>query len=196
MNDGLKQRIIGALVLVALGIIFIPVLFDRERIAPVDRVTQIPPEPEKKMLSLPEPPVAPRTPDAELKKEIDGRFDIEKEDAAKQREQAQETEATPTTTPKATPKVGSTENTEKKVEKLGAWVLQVASYESKQRASETLKELEKMDFRGFTRETETSVGKRTRLYVGPNVSKDELEKAKSVIDKKFRVDSLILKFRP
>jgi len=189
MNDGLKQRIIGALVLVALGIIFIPVLFDRERIAPVDRVTQIPPEPEKKMLSLPEPPVAPRTPDAELKKEIDGRFDIEKEDAAKQREQAQEAEATPTTTPKATPK-------EKKVEKLGAWVLQVASYESKQRASETLKELEKMDFRGFTRETETSVGKRTRLYVGPNVSKDELEKAKSVIDKKFRVDSLILKFRP
>jgi len=46
MNDGLKQRIIGALVLVALGIIFIPVIFDKERIVPVDRTTQVPPEPD------------------------------------------------------------------------------------------------------------------------------------------------------
>lgn len=42
MNDGLKQRIIGAVVLLALAVIFVPVIFDKERITPVDRNTQIP----------------------------------------------------------------------------------------------------------------------------------------------------------
>lgn len=43
MDDGLKQRIVGALVLLALLVIFLPVLFDRNRVEPVDRSSQIPP---------------------------------------------------------------------------------------------------------------------------------------------------------
>lgn len=46
MDDGVKQRIVGAFVLVALAVIFVPVFFDRERIAPVDRESQIPLAPE------------------------------------------------------------------------------------------------------------------------------------------------------
>ncbi|MEY4590562.1 MAG: hypothetical protein RL497_2638 [Pseudomonadota bacterium] len=58
MDDGLKQRIVGALVLLALLVIFLPVLFDRNRVEPVDRTSQIPPA-----ISVPaapiNPPVAP-----------------------------------------------------------------------------------------------------------------------------------------
>jgi DedD protein len=77
-----------------------------------------------------------------------------------------------------------------------AWVLQIASFESKQRALELLKELEAMRYRGFLRNVETSKGSRTRIYVGPNVSKSTLEEAKTVIDKKYQLDSILLKFRP
>ena len=46
MDDGVKQRIVGAFVLLALLVIFLPVFFDRERIDPVDRESQIPLAPE------------------------------------------------------------------------------------------------------------------------------------------------------
>lgn len=46
VDDGVKQRIVGSFVLLALLVIFLPVFFDRERIAPVDRETQIPLSPE------------------------------------------------------------------------------------------------------------------------------------------------------
>ena len=45
MDDGLKQRIIGAIVLLALAVIFIPLIFDREKISPVDKRSFIPPVP-------------------------------------------------------------------------------------------------------------------------------------------------------
>lgn len=55
MDDGLKQRLLGALILLALAVIFIPVLFDRERMEPIDTTSQVPPRPAVKMLEVPEP---------------------------------------------------------------------------------------------------------------------------------------------
>ncbi|RYD91254.1 MAG: hypothetical protein EOP50_14605, partial [Sphingobacteriales bacterium] len=52
MDDGLKQRIVGALVLLALLVIFLPVLFDRNRVEPVDPTSQIPPA-----ISVPAAPI-------------------------------------------------------------------------------------------------------------------------------------------
>jgi len=197
MNDGLKQRIVGALVLVALGVIFVPVIFDRERIAPVDRQTQIPPEPKNKVVPLPEPPVSPRPKsDALATNKIDGQFDVEDEVVGLAREKRASdqnlTDNLAAAGDEANTKLGPADTDSK----LGAWVLQVASYESSERASETLQELEALKFRGFTRDIKTSEGTRTRLFVGPNVSKEALEKAKETIDSKFKVESIILKFRP
>ena len=45
MNDGLKQRIAGALVLGALGLIFLPVIFDFANPRVIDRTTQLPEAP-------------------------------------------------------------------------------------------------------------------------------------------------------
>ena len=184
MNDGLKQRIVGALVLLALGMIFVPVIFDRERIVPVDRETQIPPQPERDILALPAPPVPPRPRAPAIAQPIDGQFDIEEADE-------------PSTA--NTPKEAAGEAVEQKESKTGldpAWVLQVASFESHERALEVLKELESMNYRGFIRDVETKQGSRTRVFVGPNVDKATLEKAKLKVDQHFKVDAFMLRFRP
>jgi hypothetical protein len=55
VDDGLKQRIVGAFVLVAIGVVFIPVVFDRERIEVLNRKTQIPPAPHIEPISIPAP---------------------------------------------------------------------------------------------------------------------------------------------
>lgn len=59
MDDGLKQRLVGAAVLIALLVIFLPVLFDRNRVQPVDTTSQIPPMPsvQAKPIAAPQAPV-------------------------------------------------------------------------------------------------------------------------------------------
>ena len=59
LNDGVKQRIVGALVLAALAVIFLPTLFDREGARYIDVTSQIPPAPDIKPIAIAEPrPVA------------------------------------------------------------------------------------------------------------------------------------------
>ena len=55
MSSPIKQRLVGACILLALAIIFIPVLFDRETIEPLDTQTQIPLAPVIEDINIPEP---------------------------------------------------------------------------------------------------------------------------------------------
>ena len=59
LNDGFKQRIVGALVLAALAVIFLPSLFDREGARYIDVTSQIPPAPDIQPIEIaaPEPVV-------------------------------------------------------------------------------------------------------------------------------------------
>lgn len=229
MNDGLKQRIVGALVLVALGIIFIPVIFDKERIVPVDRVSQIPLEPDLRAVPLPEAAVPPRALDERLVEPIKGDFQIEEavnvtaSDLSKgnpskgevETTQGSETEVVETEITKVQssvddvpasdlsererPKVRTATPEsipEVKTLKSEMWVLQVASYVDLKQAEHTLKELESSGYRAFIKSVQTSAGARTRLYLGPSIDKPSLEKAKKVVDKKYAVDTLLLRFTP
>lgn len=197
MNDGLKQRIVGALVLLALGIIFLPVIFDRERIVPVDRKTHIPPEPAHEVFKLPQAPVAPRPKAKEISGPIDGRFDVaekaaELADSSSVNEKSvNETTESSVTSRNEIPAEKKTENFSLK----SSWALQVASFETKKRAMEVLKQLEVKRYRGFVREVDTSQGSRTRLFVGPSVDKGTLEKAKQDIDASLKVESMIVRFK-
>lgn len=182
MNDGLKQRIIGALVLIALGIIFIPVIFDKERIVPVDRTTQIPPEPDIAAIPLPEPPVAPRPKAKEIEQPLTGEFQIEEPEEA-EKEEVVEQKNFPQT-------LSQTES------KVSAWVLQVASYKDKTRAAALRDKLISQGQQAFIKELETGVGKRTRLYIGPTINKANLEKAKVDVDRRYGVDAIILRYKP
>lgn len=58
MDDGLKQRLVGAIVLVALAVIFIPMIFDDAKLEPEDIRVTIPPRPAMPPVKItqPEPP--------------------------------------------------------------------------------------------------------------------------------------------
>ena len=184
MNDGLKQRIVGALVLIALGIIFIPVIFDKERIVPVDRTTQIPPEPDIVAIPLPEPPVAPRPQAKEIQQPIQGDFEIEDSEQNGAEEQpAKKAKNFPQSLAQTEPKVS-------------AWVLQVASYKDKTRAEKLRDTLISQGQQAFIKEVSTASGMRTRLYIGPTIDKLSLEKAKQEIDRHYGVSSIMSRFKP
>ena len=55
MDDGLKQRLIGAIVLVSVAVIFVPILFDQDRKKTQDILVDIPARPDIPKLDFKKP---------------------------------------------------------------------------------------------------------------------------------------------
>ena len=55
MTSQIKQRLVGACILLAIAVIFVPVLFDRDTMEPIDTQTQIPIEPVIESIDIPPP---------------------------------------------------------------------------------------------------------------------------------------------
>ncbi|WP_096084525.1 SPOR domain-containing protein [Agaribacterium haliotis] len=241
MNDGLKQRIVGALVLMALGIIFVPVIFDKERIVPVDRTTQIPQAPDIHALPLPEFPPAPARRDKIIDKKISGEFSAEENDAdlpdvstlkqplgadneadkAADKAKAESgsntsqkiSESKPNTdtssekpqSPEALAVQAKAEKSEaaakaelddRPVKNAQLWVLQLASFKDKARADKLKSDISAAGERAFVKTVPTQAGTRYRLYVGPSMNKKELQQSKIKLDKQYKLNSLLLRFKP
>ncbi|MBU3070329.1 SPOR domain-containing protein [Aestuariicella sp. G3-2] len=203
MENGLKQRLVGALVLLALGVLFVPILFEPEDRRTVDRVTQIPAAPEIQPMQVDEPT---RNPDIEPIKPADQQYHLlPEQEPAEQAppEVAAEVETAEAPKPEPAPTkalVSRPAEPERQIlDKNGvpkAWLVQVASFSSDARAEALRDKLLKDDFPAFTRSFETSKGKVTRVYVGPKISRDKASVLKQTLDKSLKINSLIVSFSP
>lgn len=220
MDDGLKQRLLGALILLALAVIFIPVLFDRERMEPINTTSQVPPRPEVKMLEVPEPrkpdwsqPVtAPRqqfVPEPDSAAEtatLESTTSTAKDRPGEQvgasrtddaREPAQDASSSGAD-PKAEKNAPAVDERTKILAADGtpnAWVLQVGSFQSEDLAIGVRERLIGMGHPAYLHRLELDEKPVFRVYVGPKVKKAPLEKLKPEIDKALQVNSLLLKFK-
>jgi len=168
VDDGLKQRIIGAFVLIALIVIIVPVLFDENRLTPLDKTTRIPLEPDLQIVEIP-PPQVPKDLDS-----IPAPKDAFIPDETKPQTMVDEP---PGLTEEGLPK---------------AWVLQIASFDEKARAITLRDSLLAENYDAYIREVDTSKGRKSRVYVGPKLDKAALIKEKNVIDSKYKLSAIIL----
>lgn len=168
MDDGLKQRIIGAFVLIALIVIFVPVLFDENRLTPLDKTSRIPLEPELETVEIPEPEVP------ENLEEVPEPKDTFIPDETKPQSMVEEA---PGLGEEGLPK---------------GWVLQLASFDEKERALALRDTLLGEGYDAYVREVDTSKGLKNRVYVGPKLDKSALIAEKELIDKKYKLSSIIL----
>jgi DedD protein len=175
VSESLKQRIVGAFVLVALAIIIIPLVFDFSGARTVDTHSQIPvmPEIQPAVVSQPTRPenITPAEPDDQM-----FQFGVE---GTQQGEDLKD--EAPSLSSEGLPV---------------SWVLQVGSFRDKTTATELVNNLLKDDYRAFVREKKDSKGTLSRVFVGPKVLKKKLTQEKVEIDKKYGVDSLLIRFEP
>lgn len=172
MDDGLKQRLIGAVVLLALGVIFLPVLFERDPMQPVDRDSQIPPAPEIVIVDLPvteEIEVVDPAPDPDVMYIPDEKdvVDLAPETIGLDQE--------------GIPK---------------SWVLQVASFRRQEAAEDLRADLVEQGFAAYTRSLKHNGEPMTRVLVGPKLDKNALVIDKQKIDEMVNVDAILLEFKP
>ena len=200
MNPLLKQRLVGALVLVALGVVFWPLIFvtpeNREPLVlqpmsqrPVIDQTPIS-EPESYESSVaPALPAAPQNPQV-MQDAADASTQTNAEAGALESLPSRESVATPQ------PGAGAP-SADPLIDDDGFavfYVLQVATVGSSDRAEEIVEGLRSSGYKAFSKRYVRVDDELYRVQIGPNAERDPLLKMKPEIDQALNGDSQILRY--
>ncbi|OED40447.1 hypothetical protein ACH42_16260 [Endozoicomonas sp. (ex Bugula neritina AB1)] len=80
---------------------------------------------------------------------------------------------------------------------LKAWTLQLATFSDKKNAKRLENDLKEKGYTAYTQQFQSKKeGYLYRVFVGPEVQMDDLLKLKKELDKEYKVTSLIVKFTP
>ena len=205
MNDILKQRLVGALILLALGVVFWPIIF----VEPQERYAQeqdmIPPAPDIDSTPI-EPPSAEglrasaqwEVEEAGAEQAVDEFVTVTLEETPIEPAVVEADPAPASAVPDARgtrdePPVQPT------LDSKGlpvAWILQVASVSSAAKADELRDGLLSMREKAYVKKLERGQKDLYRVYIGPNVERAQLETIQAGIDKRFGVRSIIVRYVP
>lgn len=226
MNNILKQRLVGALILVALGVVFWPIIF----VEPDDRSRDV-------SQRMPPPPVVDTTPiappdkaglrdepltDAQLEsRELEQRVDaidvaMPADEEAVQvdpgQTQSEATAADPGAEPvaavvaKTTPAVTDSRSRARSEAPIKpaldaqgipvGWILQVASVSDRTKANRLRDELLALDEKAYIKQVKRGDETLYRIYVGPKFEQAKLDALKPKVDARFKVNSMVVRYVP
>lgn len=209
--DGLKQRIVGALVLVCLAVIFVPMIFDEPHSERTSSSVRIPEEPPFPEVETPESDY-PETPAYRLEEQTGpDTGSAPEEDAGTSPEPEQVVSPQPNQAPEPVepadepvadtepateePAVQEADPVEESAEFTrsleGAWVVQLGSFGNADNARRLRDKAREMGYSSHLQEVVRGENTLTRVFSGPYVEKGQAEKAKQALDKEFGVNSLI-----
>lgn len=195
MNSGLKQRLVGAIVLIAIGVLVVPSILRDRQVEPVSTQTLIPDRPSRDTMVF-EAPTAPENiepapePDTMFMPEDDSQPVVDSLEEA----QSDPTEAQADPSPERS--APESEAPELDTDEGTAWVIQVASFRDPDTARALRDRLQGEGYRAYVRSASTDAGAVSRVFIGPKVSRSEAESTKAAVDKALKVDALILRFEP
>ncbi len=193
LDKGLKQRMVGALVLIALAVIFVPMLFTREddlRHVVVDApampntppVAQIEIEP----VEVPEP------------KSIPEGFEIVENDASAKSAavpleraessavaEPEQVKASAQTTPVPQPRVDA-DNLPV------SWSIQLASLSNRASAEKLQKTLREQGYNAYIRAADGM----NRVFVGPLIERDEANRLRDQLQRQQQLNGFVVRFKP
>ena len=189
-----RRRLMGAAVLLAVGVIGFPILFEtRPRPLPVDLPILLPEGAGRKVVSAASAPALPKPPpDAGLESGPAGQPAVvptagalpvaasaapgqaaatASAAAARLAEAASPTPAASRPGAPVKPQAATVETAAES----GRFVVQVGAYNDPERLRAARQKLEKLDLKSYTQDVETSSGKRTRVRVGPFPTRKEAD---------------------
>lgn len=176
-----RRRLIGAVVLLGIGVIAFPLLFETQpRPIPVDIAIEIPRKETAPPLALPPPlaVVSPAQPAAsKVEMRIEAKPEVKPEIKAEPKAEAnaQSKPATPVAAVELVPaKPGASS-----VEAGGRFVVQVGAFADAASARGARAKVELLGLRTYTQAVETANGARTRVRIGPFGSREEADRAAS-----------------
>ena len=216
--DGLKQRIIGALVLVSLAVIFVPMLFDEPHSERTSTSIQIPEEPPFPEVEAPDSEMAPvpsyglesgdtdpsepprdseasDSPEYRMLEEPVGQETAESSDArqsgAGDVQEPAEASGETAVQDAGSESTKTTETAEYERSLEGAWVVQLGSFGNADNARRLRDQVREKGYGSHLQKVVRGDTGLTRVFSGPFTSKSEAESAKKALDDAFGLNSLV-----
>ena len=194
MEKGLKERLVGAAVLVIIAVIFIPMLLDdRQDKDIIITETNIPPKPE----NIPIPPeetdfssrIVPLQPDQPVSGEIE-------KPELDQAPPEEEFEDTTTQQPEPISTIAPVMESEELAAGVGltAWVVQLGSFSSKENAESLNNKLRKAGFRSFVEPLAQKNSTAYRVRVGPEIKRADADALNEQIKKSLHLEGIIVPY--
>lgn len=172
MASAFQNRLVGTIILVALAVIFLPEIFDGEKQRSQDRFESFPKPPPMKSLSP-----ADKFPVQEVEEAVTRHVEIVDERPLDESGQieipvAEDEAKAMTTEDEMRDGANQSEN-----ELNAGWVVQLGSFRHQKNVRDLLDKLDQAGYRTFTRPIQTSSGLLTKVFIGPDLQKDKLQKA-------------------
>ncbi len=191
METTLKQRLIGAVVIIALAVIFVPMILDGSgRDESVALNMEVPPEPTFTFESeLPDPKKLDELPPIEKSPEQSIKTKASEETASKTVEKQPKEENTATEkqpekqVATSSQVVDATENHIETNPALAAWAVQVAAFGEKDKAIALQDKLLASNLSAFTEQSGKGNKMIYRVKVGPELKRENAEKLRDKIEK-------------
>ncbi len=217
MNEILKQRLVGALILIALGVVFWPVIFVEPVDKPLGEAAQVPVRPTIDTTPIDTPgrgglrssPTWQAGEEAagEAKKESEAvpakELDLAVIDSQVEKApvpQKPVVESKPVLPPVTKQAKTRTEAPAKPaIDADGVpigWILQVASVSSSAKAEELRAGLVDMGYKAYVKKIKRENGVLLRVYVGPKFERARLETMQPKVDAQFKVKSMVRRYIP
>lgn len=182
MAAALKNRLVGTVILVAVAVIILPDMLDGKKSSNGDVFVNVPAAPAKKPIVNPEPfPDERVVASAQRPVEIVNEKPVDEPDSP--------AESAPEKSSDSTSQVNNSPNDDlarqtvveapAESEQNNSWVIQLGSFRHQKNVKQLLDKLENAGYRAFSRPIETSSGPLTKVFVGPNLNKRELDGALS-----------------
>lgn len=211
MNDILKQRLVGALILLALGVVFWPIIFvEPDGKKPAEQLIPPPPEVSTADIDSPDPKGLRESPELAAKSDglvSDSPVTSTPPDGTSApgavAVPAEPTEATqPAAESAAMPTTGNVRS--EPPQKLAmdtdgvpvAWTLQVATVSSAEKAENLRKQLLEMKQEVYVTTVRSGGKNLYRVCIGPKFERVALEKLQAGINAKFGVTSIVARYLP
>ncbi|MCX2891094.1 SPOR domain-containing protein [Pseudomonas sp. DCB_BI] len=210
LDKGMKQRMVGALVLVALAVIFLPMLFTREdemRQVRVDapQAPAMPSLPEVKVepVAVPEPQVIPEEPqqapvvvnESTTPASAPSQPITPSPQTQAQAQPAKPQAPAPAPKVEAKPAATPAPAAPSKIDVNGlpvSWSIQLASLSNRAGAEKLQQTLRTQGYNAYIR----SAGGMNRVYVGPLIERAEAERVRDAINRQNSLKGFVVRFQP
>lgn len=208
--DTLKQRVVGAFVIISLAVIFLPMIFDEPHQQQSNIIVPVPPRPSFKVIEI-DKPIKPEFQRLELDTDTDKIAKKESSVESVQNTSQSSSVVVENTNTKRdgahtisleqsdqTKKAAPTKSTSPSVNHLpifkNVWMVQLGTFSQSDNAYQLRDQLRKDGFDGHTKKVDLNGNEAIRVFTGPFVDKKEAEKIKVKLDKKYKVDSRVIFF--
>lgn len=176
MELALKQRIVGALIILSVAIIVIPSLLDGPVIDSEYLVLDVPPHPEIKTY---------RTDKAEYEAMVSKVEELIKQDQIPADLDHLDKEDEVVRMPSVEPA---------RPDLKPAWTVQLGSFSQIENAKELKNKLQKSQFRAYMKKAHTENGVNYRVFVGPEIRQSDANSVARKLQKDFGLSGLVVKY--